>query len=178
MTGRTATILVVDDHSTNRLKMSMAVKRLGYETCQAEDGREALSRLRRDPVDLVLLDIVMPEMDGYEVLAAIKEDPGLRDIPIIVISALDELDSVVKAIELGAEDYLPKAFDPVLLKARIGACLEKKQLRDLEVEYLRQVELPDRRGGHHRGGRLRSRCPSAGAASPRATTPWAGSPGC
>ncbi len=141
MRSRTVTILVVDDHPTNRLKMSMAVKRLGYETCQAENGRAALECLRADAIDLVLLDIVMPEMDGYEVLAAIKDDPGLRDIPIIVISALDELASVVKAIELGAEDYLPKAFDPVLLKARVGACLEKKQLRDLEVEYLRQVEL-------------------------------------
>ena len=141
MSGKTASILVVDDHATNRLKISMAVKRLGYETRQADNGREALRCLSEEPIDLVLLDIVMPEMDGYEVLAAIKDAPELRDIPIIVISALDELDSVVKAIELGAEDYLPKAFDPVLLKARVGACLEKKQLRDLEIEYLRQVEL-------------------------------------
>ncbi|MCB0162672.1 MAG: response regulator, partial [Anaerolineae bacterium] len=82
----------------------------------------------------------MPEMDGYEVLAHMKADPGLRDIPVIVISVLDEMDSIVKSIELGAEDYLPKSFDPVLLRARISACLEKKRFRDQEVEYLRHVE--------------------------------------
>ena len=140
MTEQAARILVADDHVTNRLKMSMAVKRLGYEVIPAEDGREALDILRREAIDLVLLDIVMPEMDGYEVLAVIKEDAELRDIPIVVISALEELASVVRAIELGAEDHLPKSFDPVLLKARVGACLEKKRLRDQEVEYLRQVE--------------------------------------
>jgi DNA-binding response OmpR family regulator len=83
---------------------------------------------------------MMPEMDGYEVLAHMKADSRLRDIPVIVISALDEMDSIVKGIELGAEDYLPKTFDPVLLRARIGACLEKKRFRDQEIEYLRQVE--------------------------------------
>jgi two-component system cell cycle response regulator len=90
--------------------------------------------------DLLLLDIMMPEMNGYQVLQRLKSDPQLRDIPVIMISALDEIESVVRCIEMGAEDYLPKPFDPVLLRARIGACLEKKRLRDQEVEYLRNVD--------------------------------------
>ena len=89
--------------------------------------------------DLVLLDILMPEMDGYQVLKQMKEDKTLREVPVIVISAMDDMESVVKGIELGAEDYLPKTFDPVLLRARIGACLEKKRLRDQEVDYLHNV---------------------------------------
>lgn len=137
----TARILVVDDHPASRLKMSIAVKTLGYVTTAVENGREALDCLRREKFDLVLLDILMPEMDGYEVLAIVKHDPKLRDIPIVVISALEEMDEVAKAIELGAEDHLSKTFDPIILKARVGACLEKKQLRDLEIEYLQQVEI-------------------------------------
>lgn len=133
-------ILVVDDHKPNRIKISFAVKKLGHSADVAEDGRQALAMLREQPFDLVLLDIIMPELDGYGVLEQMKADPALRDIPVIVISAEQELDSVVKGIELGAADYLPKTFDPVLLRARIGACLEKKRLRDQEVEYLRQVE--------------------------------------
>lgn len=133
-------ILVVDDHKPNRIKISFAVKKLGHSADVAEDGRQALAMLRAQPFDLVLLDIIMPELDGYGVLGQMKADPALRDIPVIVISAEQELDSVVKGIELGAADYLPKTFDPVLLRARIGACLEKKRLRDQEVEYLRQVE--------------------------------------
>ena len=96
--------------------------------------------LRGQPFDLLLLDIIMPELDGYQVLEQMKADSTLRDIPVIVISAEQELDSVVKGIELGAADYLPKTFDPILLKARISACLEKKRFRDQETEYLRQVE--------------------------------------
>lgn len=133
-------ILVVDDHSTNRLKLAGGLNKQGHTVETAENGREALEMLRAQPFDLVLLDIMMPEMDGYEVLTHMKADPRLRDIPVIVISVLDEMDSIVRGIELGAEDYLPKTFDPVLLRARIGACLEKKRFRDQEVEYLRQVE--------------------------------------
>lgn len=140
MTDEHGHILVVDDHKTNRLKLTLGLKQQGHTTADAENGRQALDMLRDQPFDLVLLDILMPEMDGYEVLAEMKKDNTLRDIPVIVISAHDDLSSVVKGIELGAEDYLPKTFDPVLLKARIGACLEKKRLRDQEVEYLRQVE--------------------------------------
>jgi DNA-binding response OmpR family regulator len=89
--------------------------------------------------DLVLLDILMPEMDGFEVLARLKRDPTQRDLPVIVISALDEMANVIRCIGMGAEDFLPKPFDPLLLRARLGACLEKKRLRDQEVEYLQQV---------------------------------------
>ena len=97
--------------------------------------------IKTQPFDLVLLDIMMPEINGYQVLQHLKSDNDLRNIPVIVISALDELDSVVRCIEMGAEDYLSKPFNPVLLKARIGASLEKKRLRDQEAEYLRNVDL-------------------------------------
>jgi len=140
MTDDQGHILVVDDHKPNRIKISFAVKKLGHTAEMAEDGRQALAMLREQPFDLVLLDIIMPELDGYQVLEHMKADSRLRDIPVIVISAEQELDSVVKGIELGATDYLPKTFDPVLLKARISACLEKKRFRDKEIEYLRQVE--------------------------------------
>jgi class 3 adenylate cyclase len=140
MANNQAHILVVDDHKTNRIKISLAVKKLGYTADVAEDGRQALTMLQEQSFDLVLLDIIMPELDGYEVLARMKADSRLRHIPVIVISAEQELDSVVKGIELGAEDYLPKAFDPVLLKARINASLEKKRWRDKEQAYLAQIE--------------------------------------
>jgi DNA-binding response OmpR family regulator len=140
MKNESGYILVVDDLKPSRIKISFAVKKLGHTVEVAEDGRQALEMLRAQPFDLVLLDIVMPELDGYQVLEQMKADSALRDIPVIVISAEQELDSVVKGIELGAEDYLPKTFDPVLLKARINACLEKKRFRDQEIEYLHQVE--------------------------------------
>jgi two-component system cell cycle response regulator len=97
--------------------------------------------IQAEQFDLVLLDLMMPEMNGYEVLQRLKGDAAYRDIPVIVISALDEIDSVVRCLEAGAEDYLPKPFNPVLLRARIGASLEKKRLRDAEVEYLRNVAV-------------------------------------
>ncbi|HJZ46350.1 MAG TPA: response regulator [Roseiflexaceae bacterium] len=140
MTSDQGRVLVVDDHKPNRIKISFAVKKLGHIVEAAEDGRQALEMLREQPFDLVLLDILMPELDGYQVLERMKADSALRHIPVIVISAEQELDSVVKGIELGAEDYLPKTFDLVLLRARISACLEKKRFRDQEIEYLRQVE--------------------------------------
>lgn len=133
------TILVVDDNGGNRDMLGRRLERLGYRVGYAENGRRALEYLAEQAADLVLLDIMMPEMDGYEVLRRLKADERRRDIPVIVISALDELSSVVRCIEMGAEDYLAKPFDPVLLRARIGACLEKKRLRDQEVEYLAQV---------------------------------------
>jgi adenylate cyclase len=134
-------ILVVDDLRTNRLKLSFGLKQQGHTVSEAENGRQALEMLRVEAFDLVLLDILMPEMDGYEVLEHMKKDSTLRDIPVIVISAQDELESVVRGIELGAEDYLPKSFDPVLLRARIDACLEKKRLRDKEQAYIREIQL-------------------------------------
>jgi signal transduction histidine kinase len=118
-------ILVVDDNAANREVLARRLEREGHRVQQVAGGQEALDLLGRQPIDLVLLDVMMPEMDGYEVLQQLKADPALRHIPVLMISALDEMDSVVRCIELGAEDYLPKPFDPVLLRARIGACLEK-----------------------------------------------------
>jgi two-component system, cell cycle response regulator len=98
-----------------------------------------LEKLQGEPFDLVLLDVEMPDMDGYQVLEQLKADPRLRDIPVMMISAVEELESVVKCMGLGAQDYLPKPFNPVLLRARLTACLERKRLRDQEVDYLQQV---------------------------------------
>jgi two-component system cell cycle response regulator len=134
-------ILVVDDNRMNRLKLSRGLEQQGHTVALAENGRQALEMVRADSFDVMLLEIIMPEMDGYQVLEQMKGDNTLRDIPVIVISALDEMDSIVRCIKMGAEDYLPKPFDPVLLKARISASLEKKRLRDQEVEYLRNVAL-------------------------------------
>ena len=136
-----SSLLVVDDNSMNRIMLSRYITKLGYRSSLAENGRQALEKLQAEPFDLVLLDVQMPEMDGYQVLEQLKADPRLRDIPVIMISAVDELESVVKCIELGAQDYLPKPFNPVLLRARLTACLERKWLRDQEVDYLQQVGL-------------------------------------
>jgi len=132
-------ILVVDDNENNRDMLSRRLRREGYEVLTDADGHEALARLRTESVDLILLDVMMPGIDGYDTLKELKTDTTWRDIPVIMISALDEIDSVVRCIEQGAEDYLPKPFDPVLLRARIGSCLEKKRLRDQEVLYLKDV---------------------------------------
>ena len=134
-------ILVVDDLRTNRLKLSLGLKQQGHTVAEAQNGHQALAMLRAESFDLVLLDILMPQMDGYQVLEVMKKDSGLRDVPVIVISAQDELESVVRGIELGAEDYLPKSFDPVLLRARIEACLEKKYWRDKEQAYIREIQM-------------------------------------
>jgi adenylate cyclase len=138
-TGGRGAILVVDDNEGNREMLARRLARQGYDVRRAPGGREALESLRGDLADLVLLDVLMPGMDGYETLSRLKGDEALRDIPVLMISALDELQSVVRCIELGAEDYLPKPFDPVLLQARIGACLEKKRLRDQEVRHLEEL---------------------------------------
>ncbi len=139
-------LLVVDDIEDNRYTLIRRLKRQGYDNVvEAENGRQALERLREGAFDLVLLDIMMPEMDGYETLETVKSDPALRDIPVIMISAIDEMESVVKCIELGAEDYLPKPFNRTLLRARVGASLEKKKLHDQETFYLQQIETEKRR---------------------------------
>ncbi len=140
-----ARILVVDDNDVNRDMLSRRLQREGYLAAVAEDGLEALQMLKEQAYDLVLLDIMMPLLNGYQVLERIKTDPELRHIPVIMISALDEIDSVVRCIEIGAEDSLPKPFNPTLLKARIGASLEKKRLRDREVLHLRQIEEEKKR---------------------------------
>jgi len=139
-TDNPARILVVDDSRTNRSLLSKRLEQQGYRTETADDGQQALDKLSASAFDLVLLDVMMPVVDGYQVLAKMKITEGLRDIPVIMISAADEIDSIAKGIELGAEDYLPKPFDPILLKARITASLEKKRLRDQEVLYLKQVK--------------------------------------
>jgi len=138
--SRTGRILVVDDTRTLRLKLAGAAIGLGHQCQSVASGAEALDYMRSQPVDAVLLDIVMPEMDGFEVLKAMKGDPALKDIPVIVISSLDDTESAVKAIELGAEDFLPKNFDPVIFRARVNTLLQKKYVRDVEVDYLKQVQ--------------------------------------
>lgn len=134
-------ILVVDDDKSNRMLMEMGLKRQGHQVCTAENGRFALDILYDQPIDLVLLDIIMPEVNGFQVLAEMKSDPILADIPVVIISAMEHMESVVKCIEMGAEDHLTKPFDPTLLNARINASLQKKRYRDQEYEYLNQVSL-------------------------------------
>jgi class 3 adenylate cyclase len=131
-------LLVVDDNKVNRLLLARGLQEQGHAITFAENGVQALETMRREPFDLVLLDIMMPELDGYQVLQELTSDTDLRDIPVIVVSAMDEIDSVVKCIEMGAEDYLSKPLNPVLLKARISACLEKKWLRDQQRELIRK----------------------------------------
>jgi adenylate cyclase len=131
-------ILVVDDNRVNRLLLGRALEQLGHAVTFAENGVEALRVLRQRTVDLILLDIEMPEMDGYQVLEALAADPRLRDLPVVMMSSVEEVDSVARCIEMGAEDYLFKPVNPVLLKARIGASLEKKRLRDQQRALFRK----------------------------------------
>ena len=135
-----ARILVVDDVEDNRNVLERRLTRAGYAVECAANGRLALDRIAAQRFDLILLDIMMPEVDGFEVLRRLKRAPGTRDIPVIMISALDDLASVVRCIEEGAEDHLTKPFESVLLRARITASLEKKRLRDRENEYLAEVK--------------------------------------
>ncbi len=142
MTDICGHVLVVDDNALNRKMPARAVERQGCRATTAEDGRQALALLTAadaGPFVVILLDILMPTLDGYQVLAQVKRDARLRHIPVIMISALDEMESVVRCIEMGATDYLPKPFNPALLRARPNASLVEKRLRDLELEYLEQV---------------------------------------
>jgi two-component system cell cycle response regulator len=134
-------LLVVDDERLNRIVLTRALTEQGYTVETAENGDQALSLLNRQQpaFDVVLLDVLMPELDGYQTLARIKADGVLAHVPVIMISALDDLDSVIRCIKLGATDYLPKPFNAALLQARISASLAGKRLRDLELEYLEQV---------------------------------------
>ena len=134
-----AMVLIVDDGRSNRLKMSLAVKNLGHTVVTAENGLIALQKLSEQQFDLVLLDIEMPVMDGFGVLTQMREKQELRDIPVIVISAAGEMDNIVRAIELGAQDFLPKNFEKVLFRARVDACIEKKSLSDQRHEHLAQI---------------------------------------
>jgi class 3 adenylate cyclase len=132
-----AKILIVDDEPFNVDYLEQELDDLDYDTVTACNGQEALEQMRSESPDLVLLDIMMPVMDGFTVIARMKDEAGLRDIPVIIISANNDLQSVVKGIQQGAEDYLPKPFEPVLLKARISSSLEKKRLRDEHRRLIR-----------------------------------------
>jgi hypothetical protein len=136
-TGR---ILVVDDDPMNREMLSRRLQKMGYRIREASNGNHALDELKQRPFDLVLLDIIMPELDGFRTLEFMKTDPMLRHVPVIMLTALDEVESTVRCIEAGAEDYVPKPFNPVILRARINASLEKKRLRDQEQAALLQLQ--------------------------------------
>jgi signal transduction histidine kinase len=133
-------ILVVDDNAVNREMLAEHVTALGHVAGTADDGGHALDLLRREAYDLVLMDVLMPRMDGFETLRRMRSEALLSQIPVIMVSGLDELANVVRGIEQGAEDYLTKPFDPVLLRARIGASLEKKRLRDAERQRAEELE--------------------------------------
>lgn len=131
-------ILVVDDNKMNRLLLARGLEQQGHRVSFAENGRQALDMLHAQGFDLVLLDVLMPEMDGYQVLRQLMADTELKNVPVVMVSAVSELDSVVRCIEMGAEDYLAKPINPVLLKARISSSLEKKRLRDQQRELIRK----------------------------------------
>jgi signal transduction histidine kinase len=133
-----ACVLVAEDNPVNRLALIRGVENQGHQVLVAENGRRALERIRSDAVDIVLLDLLMPEMDGFEVLATMQADPDLRELPVLVISALDDSASIARAIELGAIDCLPKPFDPVLLRVRLRTALAQGRLHRLQQAYLRQ----------------------------------------
>ena len=138
-------ILVVDDNASNRDLLSRRLERQGHTVLQAEDGTIALAMVEKEALDLVLLDLMMPGISGYDVLASLKSDPRFQEIPVIMISALSELDSTVRCIEAGADDYLAKPFDPTLLRARVGSSLEKKHLRDREREMIEALRIEKER---------------------------------
>ena len=132
-----ARLLVVDDNKVNRMLLSHSLEHQGHVVETAENGQEGMDKLRAGSFDLVLLDIEMPVMNGFQVLEACLKDVELRQIPIIMTSAMDELDAVVKCVELGAEDYLTKPVNAILLRARVNASLEKKRLRDEQRKLFR-----------------------------------------
>ena len=151
-------LLVADDNKVNRLLLARSLELQGHAVAMAEDGVAALERLQREPFDLLLLDITMPGLDGFQVLERMKADPALRDVPVIVTSSVEGMDSVVRCIELGAEDYLAKPVNAVLLRARIGSSLEKKRLRDQQKALVRRFATSEvaqdlERSGFALGGR-------------------------
>lgn len=138
--SHTPKILIVDDEPFNVDYLEQELEDLSYDIISATDGKQALILVEKENPDLVLLDIMMPGMDGFEVLQILKAKPATRDVPVIIISAASDMRSVVKGIGSGAEDYLPKPFEPALLKARISSCLEKKHLRDIEQLFLQSLQ--------------------------------------
>ena len=142
---RPSRILVVDDNASNRDLLSRRLQRHRHTVLQAEDGATALALVEKEALDLILLDLMMPGINGYDVLKLLKRDPRFRDIPVIMISALSELNSIVRCIEAGADDYLAKPFDPTLLRARVGSSLEKKHMRDREREMMKALRIEKER---------------------------------
>jgi adenylate cyclase len=138
-------ILVVDDDPVVRSMLSRSLEQGGHAVTTVKDGHEALDLVRAEPFDVILLDVLMPGLDGYEVLDQLKKDPKLRHIPVVMVTALDDVESAVRCIELGADDYLPKPIDPIVLGARINAGLTKKRLHDLEMEHVEEVDRLNRR---------------------------------
>src|SRR5512139_1398978 len=159
MPGEPGRLLVVDDSKVNRLLIGRNLEQLGHRVAYAENGRQALDWLRGQSCDLVLLDIEMPELDGLQTLSLMVTDSALRNIPVVMISSVEAITSVVQCIEMGAEDYLHKPINPVLLKARVNASLEKKRLRDMQRELIRKFatgEVADEllESGFSLGGKL------------------------
>ena len=132
-------VLVIDDQEVNRALLERRLQRQGHRVVLAEGGQQGLELARSLAVDVILLDILMPDLSGYEVLARLKASDALKDIPVLMITALDDPASVIRCIGLGAEDYLAKPFDPLLLRARVSSCLSRKRARDFELAYLRGV---------------------------------------
>jgi adenylate cyclase len=141
----TGTVLVVDDNTSNRGLLSRRLIREGHRAIEAESGSKAIQLLQAEDIDLILLDLIMPDMNGFQVLERLKADFRFREIPVIMISGLHETDTAIRCIEAGAEDYLPKPFDPILLRARINASLERKQWHDRERKYLARIEAEKER---------------------------------
>lgn len=135
----TGNILVVDDNQLNRTLLAAGLEEEGYIVKTASNGIVALEMLHQEPFDVMLLDLIMPEMDGYQVLEETRQHPDLRHIPVIVISALGEMESVIRCIEIGATDYLTKPFDPVLLRARMNSSMANKRLHDAEIAYTHAI---------------------------------------
>ena len=140
-----ARILIVDDEPFNLDVLEQELEYLGHVSVRAANGEEAIERLRAGSFDLALLDVMMPRLDGHAVLDRMKSDNTWRHIPVIMISAVTDVDNIVRCIARGADDYLPKPFEPVLLEARIGACLERKRLHDLEIAHRYAIEKERRR---------------------------------
>jgi DNA-binding response OmpR family regulator len=136
---------IVDDEPLNVDYLEQELEDLEYDTVSAANGQEGLRRVSEVKPDLILLDVMMPVMDGFEVLGRLKAEPNWRDIPVVVVSALTDMDSILRGIQLGADDYLPKPFNPTLLEARMNAGLARKRLRDLEKLYVQS-----RRGARDR----------------------------
>lgn len=150
VTGRVprGNILVVEDNPMNRDTLSHYIRRLGHSVEIAENGQQAVEMIERQRFDLVILDIIMPVMNGFQVLAQLKKNNAQRDIPVIIISSLDEQEHIVKGIRMGAEDCLPKPFDPIILGARVEACLERKRWHDQEQEYLTIIKAEREKSEH------------------------------